>query len=193
MKKFTVILIIIGLGVAGYFLAFKKPRTVIFNNPSPSPANQASATPMQIFSPAFAAGQSIPAKYTCEGEGINPPLNFSDVPGETKSLALVVDDPDAPGGDWVHWLVWDINPSTTEIAAGKVPAEATEGTTSFGQTGYGGPCPPSGSAHHYHFKLYALDAKLNLPTRTAKADLESAINGRVISQAELVGTYKQNQ
>jgi Raf kinase inhibitor-like YbhB/YbcL family protein len=191
MKKILIVIVIIIIAALAVFAyRYFGSRTITYKN-SQSDQTSVTTTPMQIISPAFADGQSIPAKYTCDGSGVNPPLKFSDVPSQAKSLALVVDDPDAPGGDWIHWLVWDINPSTLEIAEGKVPVEATEGATSFGQTGYGGPCPPAGSPHHYHFKLYALDAKLNLPTRTTKSDLEAAINGHILAQAELVGAYQK--
>lgn len=145
---------------------------------------------MFLSSPAFDNNGSIPLKYTCEGENINPPLVFKDVPKEAKSLALVVDDPDAAQGDWVHWLVWNINPTIETVAEHSVPPEALEGVTDFGQKQYGGPCPPSG-VHHYHFKLYALDVVLNISTFSDKAALEKAMENHILAKAEIVGTYRK--
>jgi hypothetical protein len=145
---------------------------------------------MQIKSPSFENNQSFPSKYTCDGEGINPPLQISEVPEGTKSVALISDDPDASSGDFVHWLVWNINPQVSEIAEGSVSEGAVEGTTDFGDRGYGAPCPPSGS-HHYYFKVYALDIELDLPSSTTKKDLEKAMEGHVLDKAELVGVYSR--
>lgn len=145
---------------------------------------------MKISSPAFEHNQLIPAKYTCDGENITPPLSILNVPANAKTLVLIVDDPDAPAGDWVHWLVWNINPATTEINEGKKPEEATEGTTDFGKPGWGGPCPPGGT-HRYQFKLYALDKILSLPVTTRKADLQAAMSAHIIDQSILIGMYKR--
>lgn len=147
---------------------------------------------MKIFSPAFQNGQPIPAKYTCDGENVSPPFAFFEVPPAAKSLALIVDDPDAPSGNFVHWVVWNIGPHMKEIAEGSVPAGTMEGMTGFGKPGYGGPCPPSGE-HHYFFKLYALDSLLNLPAGTGKAALEKAMEGHILEKTELVGLYAKNQ
>src|SRR3989344_873103 len=117
---------------------------------------------MNLSSPAFEHHQPIPAKYTCDGENINPLLQFSDIPDSTKSLVLIMDDPDAPAGLWVHWTIWNIDPGTAEIAENSVPPGSIEGVTSFGKPGYGGPCPPSGT-HRYFFKFFALDTKLDIP------------------------------
>jgi len=147
-------------------------------------------TPMQITSPAFGSNGNIPQKYTCEGQGVNPPLLFKDVPEGTQSLALIVDDPDAPTTTWVHWLVWNIDVTTKGIAENSVPAEAIEGVTDFGQKGYGAPCPPTGR-HGYAFKLYALETKLNISSFSDKPVLEKAMEGHVLAKAELVGFYKK--
>lgn len=146
---------------------------------------------MQLSSPVFQNNQPIPPKYTCDGEDINPPLNFADIPANTKSLALIVDDPDAARGDWVHWLVWNIKPDTVEIKENSVPEHATAGTTDFGRSGWGGPCPPSGS-HHYQFKIYALDIELSLPASAKKAELEQAMQGHILDQTVLVGLYQRS-
>jgi len=143
---------------------------------------------MKVTSKAFNDGAMIPAKYTCDGSDINPPLSISDVPAKTQSIALIVDDPDAPMGDWVHWVVWNIDPKTAEIKEDSVPG--TEGMNDFRMTKYGGPCPPGGT-HRYYFKVYALDAKLNLPQSTNKVDLLSAMDGHILAQAQLIGKYKR--
>ncbi len=143
---------------------------------------------MKLTSPAFKNKEKIPARYTCDGQNINPPLEISGVPENTRGLVLINDDPDAPVGDWVHWLVWNLDPATKDIAENSVPAGAIEGTTSFGRPGYGGPCPPSGT-HRYFFKLYALDINLNLNQNTNKKQLEIAMKGHIIDQTGLIGLY----
>jgi len=143
---------------------------------------------MIISSPVFEHNQKMPSKYTCDGKNINPPLRFSEVPEKAKSLILIIDDPDASMGTWVHWLIWNIEPAIIEIQENSVPIGAKEGITSFGKPGYGGPCPPSGT-HRYFFKLYALDAKLDLDKSIEKEDLEQAMKGHILEKAELVGLY----
>ncbi len=143
---------------------------------------------MQLLSPAFQNNAPIPREYTCDGKDTSPPLAISGVPTAAKSLVIILDDPDAPRGDFVHWLVWNIDPKTTEIAVDSVPAGAAQGTTDFGRANYGGPCPPSGT-HHYQFKLYALDIMLDLPPSSRKTDLERAMSGHIIAATHFVGTY----
>lgn len=145
---------------------------------------------LKISSPAFAHNGSIPAKYTCDGADTNPPLRIENVSGGAKSLALIVDDPDAPAGTWVHWVVWNIPAATGEIGENSVPPGAEQGKTDFGRNVYGGPCPPSGT-HRYFFKLYALNATLDLGPATTRKGLEKAMEGHVIDRAELVGVYKR--
>lgn len=145
---------------------------------------------MKLLSSAFQNNAMIPSQYTCDGANLSPPLTIEGVPAGAKSLALIVDDPDAPAGDWVHWLVWNISPDTAEIPGNTVPAGAVQGTTDFGKPGWGGPCPPSG-IHHYQFKLYALDIELQLPTSTKKADLEKTMAGHILNSSILVGLYKR--
>lgn len=149
-------------------------------------------TAMKISSTAFNMNATIPTQYTCEGNDINPELNFSDVPTAAKSLVLIVDDPDAPAGNWVHWLLWNISPSTTKIDKNSTPNNAVTGTNDFGKTEYGGPCPPAGSAHHYHFKLYALDTTLNLPSNAKKSTLLKAIQEHILESKELIGLYQRH-
>ena len=145
---------------------------------------------MKISSAAFENNSFIPSKYTCEGQEINPPLEFKDVPEDTKSLALIVDDPDAPMKTWTHWTIWNIDAKTIQIPENSCPKGAIEGVTSFGRTGYGGPCPPSGT-HRYFFKLFALDKMLDLSPNSYVRDIESTIEGHIIQKAELIGLYKK--
>lgn len=145
---------------------------------------------MKIASSAFQNNQLMPAKYTCDGDNINPPLTFSDVPQGTKSLVLIVDDPDAPMGTWVHWTVWNIDPTTNEIKENSIPTGTVEGMTSFGKPGYGGPCPPAGT-HHYFFKLYALNTTFSLESSSDKSQLEKAMSSHILASAELVGLYSR--
>ena len=144
---------------------------------------------MKLVSSAFEHNQKIPAKYTCMGEGVNPPLKFVDVPENAKSLVLIVDDPDAPMGTWVHWVVFNIDPKIKEFSENSKP-DGVEAVTSFGRTGYGGPCPPSGT-HRYFFKLYALDTTLNLLENADKKRVEDAMHVHIIDQAELVGLFSR--
>lgn len=148
---------------------------------------------MQITSAAFVDSTPIPDRYTCQGEDINPPLEITGVPVGTESLVLIVDDPDAPDPAapkvvWEHWVLWNIAPNTSAIGAGMVPAGSIQGTNSWGRTDYGGPCPPIGT-HRYFFKLYALDTTLALGTTSIKADVETAMQGHVLTQAQLLGLY----
>ncbi|MBI4353772.1 MAG: YbhB/YbcL family Raf kinase inhibitor-like protein [Candidatus Omnitrophica bacterium] len=151
---------------------------------------------LTLNSRAFSHGQPVPSIYTCEGNDISPPLAWSEPPSGTNSFALISDDPDAPMGTWVHWVAWNIPASSRglpeAIATDAQLKDGTrQGTTDFGRTGYGGPCPPSGT-HRYVFKLYALDAVLDLPPGATKAKLEAAMTGHLIAQTELMGTYKKH-
>jgi Raf kinase inhibitor-like YbhB/YbcL family protein len=144
---------------------------------------------MKISSPAFQENGKIPKEYTCDGQNGNPPLHFDGIPLKTQSLALIVDDPDAPAGVWTHWVMWNINRETRDIAGKAVPKGALEGVNSFKKSVYGGPCPPSGS-HRYFFKLYALDTQLRLQPGATKSDLLKAMKGHVIAEAETMGRYR---
>lgn len=144
---------------------------------------------MKIKSSAFKHKEMIPSKYTCDGEDINPPLEIKEVPENAKSLVLIVDDPDAPMGTWIHWTVWNIDPKTNKIEEDSVPKGAEEGMTNFGNTGYGGPCPPG--KHRYFFKLYALNTKLDLNSSAKIKHLENAMEEHVIERAKLVGIYER--
>ena len=145
---------------------------------------------LKIWSPAFEDDGSIPAKYTCDDKDISPPLVIENTPPRTESLVLIVDDPDAPGGTWVHWVLWNMDPATKEIAENSVPGGSVQGVNDFRSHYYGGPCPSSGR-HRYFFKLYALDTTLDLPQGSDKADVEKAIQGHIIEQARLIGTYER--
>lgn len=152
---------------------------------------------MNISSSAFENNTKIPTKYTCDGENINPPLSILDVPQDAKSLVLIVDDPDAPSkiasnaaGAWVHWTVFNIDPTISEVPENSVPKAGLEGMTDFGSTGYGGPCPPSG-IHRYVFKLYALDIAFDLSSVVDKKTIEEKMQGRVLEKAELIGLYER--
>lgn len=144
---------------------------------------------MKILSSAFGNNQSIPAEYTCDGKNINPPLEIVDAPKSAKGLVLIMDDPDAPMGTWVHWVVWNINPQMKNVAENSVPEGGIQGRTNR-ENSYGGPCPPSGT-HRYFFKLFALDIILDLPSSAGKAELEKAMAGHIIESAELIGLYNR--
>lgn len=180
MKKLAIFAILIIASVLVLLLFnFDRKETSIGSN-------------MKITSSAFLHNTNIPSKYTCDGENVNPPLQFLDVPESTKSLVLIVDDPDAPAKTWVHWVVYNINPSVKEIAENSVPQGSTEGVTDFGKHGYGGPCPPSGT-HGYFFKLYALDFIIpSLDILVNKEVLEKVMKGHIIDKSELIGFYSRD-
>ena len=146
---------------------------------------------LKISSPAFENGGEMPKKYTCDGANVNPPLKIENVPSNTKSLALVFDDIDAPGGTYVHWILWNMDPGVKEIKENSVPEGAVQGVNNFKKRHYGGPCPPK-RAHKYVFKIYALDTLLHLNPNGTKKDLEKIMEGHVISRTQLTGLYKRN-
>jgi Raf kinase inhibitor-like YbhB/YbcL family protein len=143
-----------------------------------------------LTSSAFESGAEIPRRYACDGDGVSPPLSWSGAPGEARSLALVVDDPDAPGETFTHWLAWGLRPDAGGLEEGR--AAAVEGRNDFGTTGYGGPCPPpSRGRHRYVFRLHALDAELELGAGAGRNELERLIGEHELAVAELVGTYER--
>ena len=150
---------------------------------------------IKITSSAFEDGGLIPARYTCDGEDISPPLQWAGVPEGVRSIALICDDPDAPMGTFVHWVLFNL-PAVTKELAEDVPADKTlqngarQGITDFGRIGYGGPCPPSGT-HRYFFKIYALDAELALKAGAGKRELLKAMEGHILAQGQLVGKYRR--
>jgi Raf kinase inhibitor-like YbhB/YbcL family protein len=152
--------------------------------------------PFTIRTGAFLNGAAIPAKYTCSGANISPDLEWSDPPKDAKSLALIVDDPDAPGGTWTHWIIWDIPPHAPGLPEAVPHGEllqsgARQGKNDFGKTGYGGPCPPPGKTHRYFFRMYSLDHVLELKAGSERPDLEDAMKRHILTQAEWMGTFKR--
>ncbi len=150
---------------------------------------------MEIKSSAFGSGEMIPAKYTCDGADFSPQLEWSGSPAGTRSFALICDDPDAPMGTWVHWVIYDIPPTATMLAEGitrekDLPGGGTQGINDFRKIGYGGPCPPGGT-HRYFFKLYALDSELGLKPGVTKDQLLKAMRGHILGEAQLMGTYRR--
>lgn len=152
-----------------------------------------------LSSPAFADGAAIPVAHTCDGADVSPPLAWSDPPAGAKSFALIADDPDAPAGTWVHWVLYNLPAATTQLPARIAKVEtldlggARQGRNDFRHPGYGGPCPPPGPAHRYFFKLYALDAPLELRPGAQKKDVEAAMQGRTLGLAQLMGTYARRK
>ncbi|MGA3010823.1 MAG: YbhB/YbcL family Raf kinase inhibitor-like protein [Terracidiphilus sp.] len=158
-------------------------------------ASNAKGGTMNLTTTSF-EGSQIPAKFTCSGAGISPQLAWSAIPAGTMSFALIVTDPDAPGRTFVHWVLYDLPVETRALAEGlpdqgQLADGSRQGRTDFGEIGYGGPCPPPGSLHHYHFTLYALDAKLNLPVGATRAQVEAAMQGHILARGELVGLFKR--
>ena len=150
---------------------------------------------LDVTSPAFALGGAVPRRHTCEGEDLSPALAWNNVPDGTRSFAIVVDDPDAPGRVWVHWLAWDIPGTARGLPEGVRPDEAgfSQGMTDFRRVGYGGPCPPQGhGAHRYFFRVYALDARLNLAPGASRGELDAAMRGHILGQGELMGKFHRN-
>ena len=150
----------------------------------------------QLRSSAFRENELIPKKYTCDGSDISVPLTWSDPPQGTKSFALIADDPDAPAGTWVHWVLYDLPADTRELPESSSNQEhlengAKQGKNDFGKIGYGGPCPPAGPSHRYFFKLYALDQTTGLQAKAAKQQVLDAIKGHMLGEAQLIGTYKR--
>lgn len=151
---------------------------------------------LELTSPAFANGQPIPARYTADERDLSPPLAWSGVPAATRSLTLIVDDPDAPVGTWVHWVLYDLPPATNALPEGVDKSQfvlggARQGLNDFRRLGYGGPAPPRGNPHRYCFKLYALDQLLDLKPGLTKKELLKAMEGHVLAAGELIGTYQR--
>jgi Raf kinase inhibitor-like YbhB/YbcL family protein len=142
---------------------------------------------IQLTSSAFQEGGAIPKKYTCDGQNISPQLDWSGLPAQAKSLVLVVDDPDAPGGTFVHWVLYGLPADLKSLPEGA--STGVQGVNDFRKNGYGGPCPPKGNPHRYYFKLYALDMDLSLKPGASKADVEKAVRGHILAQGQLMGKY----
>ncbi len=153
------------------------------------------AMALQLTTTAFPSGGSIPKKFTCDGPDVSPVLSWNEPPAGTQAFALIMDDPDAPAGTWVHWVLYDLPSSTRALPEGvpkdaELSSGARQGRNDFGKLGYGGPCPPRGATHRYFFKLYALDSKTNLKPGATKAELERAMKGHILAQAELIGRFQ---
>jgi len=146
------------------------------------------ADAISVSSLAFRSGEKIPEQFTCKGANISPQLQFPGVPPEARSIVLIVDDPDAPTGLFTHWLVWNIDPNTRQIAEKTSPFGAAQGTNDFGRVGYGGPCPPSGT-HRYFFRIFALDQKLQLKSGAKRAALDKAMAGHILARGEVMGRF----
>jgi Raf kinase inhibitor-like YbhB/YbcL family protein len=159
--------------------------TLVFISAAPAQSRVANIT---VTSRAFQSGGTIPDKFTCKGANQNPPLQFAGVPPGAKSLVLIVEDPDAPDGLFSHWLLWNIDPATTQIAEKSVPPGASQGQNNFGNSSYGGPCPPSGS-HRYFFRLFALDRKVDLKPGAKRSALDKTMAGHVLGRGQLMGRY----
>jgi Raf kinase inhibitor-like YbhB/YbcL family protein len=164
-------------------------------------SNEEGKMPLTLLSPAFSNSDTIPIQYTCEGEDLSPPLSWEGVPEGTQSLVLIVDDPDAPDPDapmmtWVHWVLYDIPPDAAGLSEGvdsdSLPSGTGEGVNDWGRTGYGGPCPPVGR-HRYFHKLYALDTVLKGMNKPSKSQVETAMEGHILDEAVLVGTYEKSR
>lgn len=149
---------------------------------------------LRITSLDFSEGEVIPKKFTCDAQDVSPKLEWKEPPANTQSIALIMDDPDAPAGTWVHWVLYDVPADARELPEGVAKQEqlasgARQGRNDFGKVGYGGPCPPPGKPHRYFFKLYALDARLGLKAGATKAELERAMKSHILAQAQLIGKY----
>jgi Raf kinase inhibitor-like YbhB/YbcL family protein len=158
-----------------------------------------SPTPhLALTSPAFRDGESIPVRHTCDGEDLSPPVAWTGASVETRTFALICDDPDAPRGTWLHWLIWNLPADAVELGQGmpprpELPSGARQGINDGGDLGYGGPCPPPGKPHRYFFRLYALDTALNLPPGAKRSDLEAAMAGHVLTQGTIMGRYERRK
>lgn len=168
---------------------FRLPVSLFLLLASPLPLH-ALPSDLRLSSPDFAQGSLIPSRFTCEGRNISPDLEIAGVPPAAQSLALMVDDPDAPSGTFTHWLVWNIPAGTKKLSSGAAPGNALQGTNDFGSAGYSGPCPPSGT-HRYFFRLFALNLSLHLHAGASRKDFDDAIRGHVIAGAVLMGRYSK--
>ena len=197
-KKHIPILLCLGcliLAVGGCGSASSPTSTPVPTAPTTQPDEKERATAFGLTSPAFGAGESIPSRYTCDGNDISPPLQWTDPPVGAQGFAIIADDPDASGGTWVHWVLYNIPADKRDLPEAVPPnAELTDGSfngqNSWTRLGYGGPCPPGGT-HRYFFKLYALDTVLELNSGEDKAGLLAAMEGHILAQTELMGTYSK--
>ncbi|MGB9847598.1 MAG: YbhB/YbcL family Raf kinase inhibitor-like protein [Minisyncoccia bacterium] len=188
MKKFLIILVCLTVIFVAALVYFNIQKTPLDSQKMMPDKNL--KTPMKITSQAFQNNELIPKRYTCDGENINPPLYFEEIPEGTESLVLIVDDPDAPRGTFLHWLVFNIPPQTKLIEENSLPAGAQLGKNDFGQLKYGGPCPPYGT-HRYLFKIFALDKKIDLKEGASLSEVLSAMRNHILADSELIGLYQR--
>ena len=181
-KALIVIAVIIILGAVAYFVFTK-----INKNKEEAPVAQ---TTVKITSSAFQEGEEIPVKFSCRGENVNPDLKISGVPSDAKSLAIILDDPDAPAGVWTHVILANIDPTTNEIPENSAPQGTVIGKNSSGETKYDGPCPPSGT-HRYYFKVFALESMLDLQNGFSRSELEEAMEGHILAQGQMMGKFSK--
>ena len=163
-----------------------------------APRDDSATSSLALSSTSFRDGETIPARHTCDGENLSPSLGWTGVPVETRSFALICDDPDAPRGTWVHWLLWNLPADACELGVGmpprpELPSGARQGINDSGDLGYGGPCPPPGSPHRYFFRLHALDTTLNLSPGVNRSDLEAAMEGHILARGTFMGTYQRRR
>jgi Raf kinase inhibitor-like YbhB/YbcL family protein len=190
-----ILIVVFGIAFIFRYNKFHTPEEVRDEAISPE-NNQAKVAitnkNMTITSPIFQDNEYMNERYTCDGQDKNPPLRFGEIPQDAKSLVLIVDDPDAPGGNFTHWLLWNISPNTDGIKEDELPVGSVQGENSAGKIGYMGPCPPAGRAHHYQFKLFALDTVLDLPEGVHQSELESRIQKHTLDSDQVVGLYARS-
>lgn len=186
--KILLATILILICVAGFFYIQKVFKKQSFTKELIS--KPTSLGKMKILSPAFTHNSKIPEKYTCDGENVNPPLEIKEIPEGTQSMVLIVEDPDAPMGRFLHWLVFNIPPHISFIEENSIPEGAIQGMNDFGKENYGGPCPPFG-AHRYFFKIFSLDKKLDLRPGARLNEVEREMENHILGQAQLIGVYQR--
>src|SRR5712692_689410 len=190
--RMTLAILTLALVMSALLGCAKAPQSV---PPPPATIQKENKMNFNLTSTAFQEGQPIPRQHTCDGVNVSPALEWSGAPQNAKTLAIICDDPDAPSGTWVHWVLYNLPADRIGLgenvpATENVPGDGLQGTNDFQKIGYGGPCPPSGT-HHYFFKLYALDGELSLKAGATKAELLKAMEGHIIAQTQLMGTYKR--
>lgn len=193
---FMNLLLLTGVAVAGCAQPAAPPEEAAPPEPEAPPLPVGGVKALSVSSPAFEEGGKIPVKYACDGENISPPLGWSGVPAGTNSLALIMDDPDAPGGAFTHWVLFNLLPYTRELPEGvppegELPSGALQGKNDFGKVGYFGPCPPQGAVHHYRFTLYVLDQPLDLGVGVSKEEVLGFMEGHIFDEGRLIGTYQR--
>ncbi len=182
MRKLLIVVVSVAILTLVYY--------IVSGRKSEQPSVPGKYNPMIVTSAKFNNSSPIPSIYSCDGKSINPPITIEKIPTNTKSLILIMDDPDAPTGTFTHWLLWNIPPNISELKENSIPEKSVVGSNSAGKIGYIGPCPPSGK-HRYFFRIYVLDILLNLPQGSSRDQLERAMENHVVSKGELMGTYSR--